>query len=243
MGDVVMNGTLVAAIPIALFAGLASFVSPCVLPLLPGYVAYIGGFSRSGECENRRRLLIGVVLFVVGFSFVFVVLTGAVGALGWWVARWSDLIVRILGGVVIAMGLVFMGRVAFLQRIVKPSWRPVTGLVGAPLLGIAFGIGWTPCLGPTATTIAALSLSSGSAGRGALLGFAYAFGLGIPFVVVAAGFGWATRSVIFIKRHIAIINRVSGILLILIGVAMVAGVWTAATDYVAGAVTGLVPPL
>ncbi len=214
MGDVVMNGTLVAAIPIALFAGLASFVSPCVLPLLPGYVAYIGGFSRSGERENRRRLLVGVVLFVVGFSFVFVVLTGAVGALGWWVARWSDLIVRILGGVVIAMGLVFMGRVAFLQRIVKPSWRPVTGLVGAPLLGIAFGIGWTPCLGPTATTI-----------------------------VVAAGFSWATRSVIFIKRHIAVINRVGGILLVLLGVAMVAGLWTDATDYVAGAVTGLVPPL
>jgi len=243
MGEIVSNGTLVLAVPIALLAGFLSFASPCVLPLIPGYLAYIGGFAHTTERSDRRRLLIGAVLFVLGFSVVFIVFTGAAGVIGLWVVRWGDVIIRVLGGVVIVMGLVFIGHVTFLQRTVKPLWRPVTGLVGAPLLGIIFGLGWSPCLGPTLTTIIALGLTSGSAWRGALLGFAYALGLGIPFILFALGFSWVTGSVQFIKRHIAAINLIGGSLLVVIGVVMVSGLWAAATAQLVGAVTGSVSPL
>jgi cytochrome c-type biogenesis protein len=143
--EAVLSGQLLLALPIALLAGLVSFASPCVLPLVPGYLGYIGGFASapdaSGRARGRGRLLLGVALFVLGFSLVFVAYGAAFGAVGAWLTTWQDLITRILGAIVIVLGLVFVGQFTFLQRTFKPSWTPATGLAGAPLLGLVFGIG------------------------------------------------------------------------------------------------------
>lgn len=227
-GEIVFNGQLFAAIPIALLAGLVSFASPCVLPLVPGYLGYVSGMSngsRSKEAPARSRVMLGALLFVLGFSLVFVLIGAFAGTIGAFVIQWQDVITRVLGVVVIVMGLVFIGQFSFLQRTVKSSFRPATGLAGAPLLGIVFAVGWAPCLGPTLIAIQALSLNAGSTGRGALLGLFYCLGLGIPFLLVAAGLNWVTGSVAFLKRHIRAINVGGGVLLVLVGVAMVTGVW------------------
>jgi cytochrome c-type biogenesis protein len=245
-GDIVYGGQLLVAIPIAIAAGLLSFLSPCVLPLVPGYLGYVGGMTSADAAKTgagRRRVLLGVSLFILGFTVVFVSIAAFVGTVGAWLVEWEGLITRILGAVVIVMGLIFIGQLTFLQRTVKPSWAPRTGLAGAPLLGIVFAVGWTPCLGPTLTAISALSLSGGSAWRGALLGLFYCIGLGIPFLLVALGLGWVTGSMTFLKRHIRVINIIGGVLLIMIGVLMVSGLWSAWMYSLQGVLTGIVTPL
>ena len=242
MNDVVA-GPLFVAIPIALFAGLVSFLSPCILPLVPGYLAYIGGVTGSDGRPGRRRLLLGVLLFILGFTLVFTLTIGAFGVVGTWLVRYSDLIIRISGVLVIALGLVFIGQFTFLQRTIKPGWLPRTGLAGAPLLGIVFGLGWTPCLSPTLATITALSLSSGSAAQGVVLGVAYSLGLGIPFLLIALGFGWVATSVAWAKRHIRAINIIGGALLVLIGLLMVSGLWTILMGEIGGVINDFVPAL
>lgn len=248
VGEVVLNGQLLAAVPIALAAGLVSFLSPCVLPLVPGYLGYLGGFTdasadASVEKRNRRRLLLGVLLFIAGFTLVFVTFNLVAGVAGSWLLRYSDVIVRIAGALLIVMGLVFIGQFGFLQRTIKPSWRPATGLAGAPLLGIVFGIGWTPCIGPTLAVVLALSADSASAGRGVLLGLVYCVGLGIPFLLVAAGFSWVTGSLAFLRRHIRAINIAGGVLLIAIGVLMVSGIWSIWMYELQAVITGFVPAI
>jgi cytochrome c-type biogenesis protein len=248
VGEVVLNGQLLAAVPIALAAGLVSFLSPCVLPLVPGYLGYLGGFTdasadASVEKRNRRRLLLGVLLFIAGFTLVFVAFNLVAGVAGAWLLRYSDVIVRIAGALLIVMGLVFIGQFGFLQRTIKPSWRPATGLAGAPLLGIVFGIGWTPCIGPTLAVVLALSADSASAGRGVLLGLVYCIGLGIPFLLVAAGFSWVTGSLAFLRRHIRAINIAGGVLLIVIGLLMVSGIWTIWMYELQAVITGFVPAI
>ena len=248
VGEVVLNGQLLAAVPIALAAGLVSFLSPCVLPLVPGYLGYLGGFTdasadASVEQRNRRRLLVGVLLFIAGFTLVFVTFNLVAGVAGAWLLRYSDVIVRIAGALLIVMGLVFIGQFGFLQRTIKPSWRPATGLAGAPLLGIVFGIGWTPCIGPTLVVVLALSADSASAGRGVLLGLVYCIGLGIPFLLVAAGFSWVTGSLAFLRRHIRAINIAGGTLLIVIGVLMVSGIWSIWMYELQAVITGFVPAI
>jgi cytochrome c-type biogenesis protein len=229
VGEIVISGQLLLAVPIALLAGLVSFASPCVLPLVPGYLAYVGGFTDADErrARGRGRVLLGVLLFVLGFSLVFVLYGAAAGSIGFWMSRYSDVITRVLGVVVIAMGLVFVGQFSFLQRTLRPSIRPATGLIGAPLLGIVFGIGWTPCLGPTLSSILALGLGAGSPWRGALLALMYCLGLGLPFLLVAFGFSWVTSTLAFVKRHIRAINIIGGVALVVIGLLMVTGVWNA----------------
>lgn len=246
VGSIVYSGQLLAAIPIALLAGLISFASPCVLPLVPGYLAYVGGMTASSQQRDgrsTRRLVLGVVLFIVGFSVVFVGFGIAFGALGFALKPWLDVITRIMGVVIIVMGLVFMGLFSRFQRTAKMQFTPATGLIGAPLLGLVFGLGWTPCIGPTLTAIFSLSLDSASPSRGALLGAVYCVGLGIPFVLVALGFSWATRSITFLKRHIRTINVIGGVLLVVMGTLMVTGLWTVLMYQLQEVITSFVPSL
>lgn len=282
-GAVIADGSLLVAIPIAVLAGLLSFLSPCVLPLVPGYLGFIGGAvsarepravapgvsapksqekSASGadstslgaespriltasavEQPARGRLLLGVLLFIAGFTVVFVSIAMLGGTLGRFLLEYADLITRILGVLIIAMGLVFIGVFGLAQRIARPQIRGNLGLVGAPLLGIALGIGWAPCIGPTLAAILAMSFDSGSVGRAALLGVAYSLGLGIPFVLLTLGFGWATRSVAFVRRHIRTVNVIGGVLLIILGLLMVTGVWTTLMAQLQGVFSSVPLPL
>ncbi|MCU1636531.1 MAG: cytochrome biosis protein [Cryobacterium sp.] len=248
-GEIVFSGQLLLAIPIAILAGVVSFASPCILPLVPGYLAYIGGFtdgrarSARGGPRGSRRLLAGVALFILGFTVVFV-LTGVVfGAAGFWLNQYRDIVTRVAGVVVILMGLVFVGQFGFAQRSVKSAWRPRMGLIGAPVLGAVFAVGWTPCTGPTLTAINSLSLTTGSPWQGGVLALFYALGLGIPFLLIALGLGWATGAVKFLKRHTRAINLLGGALLIIIGTLMASGVWNSWLLDLQGVIGSFVPAI
>lgn len=237
VGSTVASGSLLLAVPLALLAGLVSFASPCILPLVPGYLGYIGGLAdapRASSAEvaesdarrSRRRMLLGVALFVLGFTVVFVATGVVFGTAGLLLKPWLDVIIRIAGVVVILMGLVFIGQVTFLQRTVKPRWAVNSGLAGAPLLGVVFALGWSPCLGPVLIAVNSIVLDQGDPLRGGLLAVVYSLGLGLPFLAIALGLGWATGSVAWIRRHIRAINIAGGVVLIAIGVAMVTGLWS-----------------
>ncbi len=220
--DIILNGSLLAAIPMALLAGIVSFISPCVLPLVPGYLGFVSGMS-----AVKSRVLLGSVLFVLGFSVVFVSFGALFGGLGAAVYAGGLMWVqRVLGVFVIFLGFVLMGQFKFMQRTMKLQVSPKFGLFSAPLLGFAFGLGWTPCIGPTLAAVLTLASDAGSPSKGALLAFVYALGIGLPFIAIAAGFGWATRSVSFIKRHIRGFNIAGGALLVLLGLLMVTGIWS-----------------
>ena len=236
-------GQLLLAVPVALLAGLLSFLSPCILPLVPGYLGYVGGLTGPNGQRDRSRLLLGVGLFILGFMVIFVATTAIAGAVGTWLVRYDGVIIRFSGVLVIVVGLVFIGQFAFLQRSVKPRWIPAMGIAGAPLLGIIFGLGWTPCLGPTLVTITAMSLNSASAAHGAILGIFYSLGLGIPFVLVAVGFGWVATSVSWVKKRLRVINVFGGSLLVLIGVLMVTGLWSMAMSELGAVINVFVTPL
>jgi cytochrome c-type biogenesis protein len=192
---------------------------------------------------TRSRLLLGVVLFIAGFTVVFMAMNILGGVVGRFFVEYSDVIVRVMGVVIIVMGLVFVGLFGFAQRTVKPQVRSSLGLVGAPLLGLTLGLGWAPCIGPTLAVILGMSLDSGSAARGAVLGLAYSLGLGIPFVLITLGFGWATRSVAFVRRHIRTVNLIGGALLVVLGLLMVTGVWTTLMNAFQGVLLNVPLPL
>jgi cytochrome c-type biogenesis protein len=224
-GEILVSGGLWLALPIALAAGLLSFLSPCVLPLVPGYLGYVSGVARD-DARRRSRMVLGAALFIAGFSVVFLTLFLLAGTVGVFFVQYRDLLLRIGGVVIILLGLVFIGQVTVLQRTIKPTWQPRTGLFGAPLLGIVFALGWTPCVGPTIAAVGFLALDGGNPGRALLIGLFYCLGLGIPFLLVALGFGWVGGSIAWVKRHIRAVNIAGGVLLIVIGVLMVSGAWT-----------------
>lgn len=234
--------SVLLAAPIALAAGALSFASPCVLPLVPGYLGYVGGLDRTGD-RARSRVVLGAALFVLGFSLVFVLTSIVFGAAGYVLIEYQDLITRVAGVLVIVLGLVFVGGLGPLQRRLAPEWRPRAGLIGAPLLGAVFAVGWTPCLGPMLGTIQILALSTGSLGTAAALAVCYSIGLGLPFVLLALGFGWATSAVQVLRRHIRAINLAGGGLLVVIGLLMLSGVWTIAITALQASVGGYVSPL
>jgi cytochrome c-type biogenesis protein len=244
-GAVVFDGALWLAVPIALAAGLVSFLSPCVLPLVPGYLGFIGGTvaPRRGAASaspGRGRLVGGVLLFIAGFTLVFMTVNVLGGTVGRFFLQYADVITRIMGVVVILMGLVFIGLFGLAQRTMRVQAKSSVGLIGAPLLGIALGIGWTPCIGPTLAAIFSVSYNLGDPGRAALLGLAYSLGLGIPFLLLALGFGWATRSTSFLRKHIRVVNIIGGLFLIVLGLLMVTGVWGSLMSQLQG-VMGSVP--
>jgi cytochrome c-type biogenesis protein len=235
---------MLVAVPLALLAGLVSFLSPCVLPLVPGYLGYVSGMSSDPSKVSSRRLLVGTSLFVLGFSAVFISYGSIFGTLGnLFYGATGQLIQRILGGVIIVLGFVLMGNLSWFQNTLKLQWRPRAGLLGAPILGVAFALGWTPCIGPTLSTVLGLATQSGSGLRGSVLALAYSLGLGLPFIALAAGMGWATKSVAFVRRNIRVFNIAGGSLLVVIGVLMVTGLWNLLIAQVQEAVVGYLPAI
>jgi len=272
VGQLVTSGPLLLALPVAAAAGAVTFLSPCCLPLVPGYVSFVTGMAGAGAGGPRpappsgdavpdgpgagegsgaaglavaarpvapavpvppppakSRVVAGTALFVLGFSVVFVSYGAALGGLGHLLTGHARLLTQILGGLTILLGLLFAGvfdRFWFAGRIVRPSARPKAGLAGAPLLGVMFGLGWTPCIGPTLTAVLALSASTGTVARGALLAFVYALGLGVPFVLVSFGFQRGMRAFSFARRHTRLITQVGGAMLVCVGLLEVTGAWS-----------------
>ena len=242
----VSDGSLLLAIPIALAAGLVSFLSPCVLPLAPGYLSYVTGLTGAqiaGEAAEgqpssaggvavavRSRVFVGSLLFVLGFSAVFVSFGALFGGLGAVLLQYADIINRVLGVLVIILGLAFMGALDRIAPSLQREWRvhrlPRYGVWGAPVLGVLFGLGWTPCIGPTLTAVQSLAFAEASAARGALLAFVYCLGLGIPFIVLGVAFSRVAGALDWVRRHYALVMRIGGGMLVAIGVLLVTGLWT-----------------
>lgn len=233
LGEAVAYGPLLVALPIAALAGLVSFASPCCLPLVPGYLAYVSGAAGAdvskGSGPHQRSLVVtGTALFVLGFAAVFASYGALFGAVGGTLIRHQDIILRVLGAFTILLGLMFagvLGGVPWLSRTFHVSYKPKVGLAGAPLLGVMFGIGWTPCIGPTLAAVLSLATTTGTAGRGALLSFAYSLGLGLPFLLAAFGISRVFKVFTFARRHAVAVMRTGGGLLVVVGVLEVTGVW------------------
>jgi cytochrome c-type biogenesis protein len=230
--EAAVGGSMALALPVALLAGLVSFFSPCVVPLLPGYVSYATGLGAAEVVEGsprRGRMLAGTSLFVLGFAAVFV-LTGVVaGAAGRVLVEYRDVIARVLGVVIIVLGLIFTGVLKIGQRDLRSHRIPAVGVAAAPLIGVVFALGWTPCLSPTLGVVVNLGFNEGTAVRGGLLGFVYALGLGIPFVLAGLAFTKMASAVAYFRERQQLVMRIGGVLLIIVGLLLVTGTWNMLT--------------
>ena len=233
--DQLAGGTLLAALPIALLAGFISFLSPCVLPLVPGYVAYATGYS-----TTKGRVFLGSLLFVLGFTFLFASYGLAFGGLGSQIAAHEGLITKILGIFTILMGTIFLGLFPFAPTF-APRISTTGGIAGAPLLGILFGIGWTPCIGPALATVQTLAFTESSATRGAILSIGYGVGLGIPFILSGLFLDRSKRVRAYFSRRGSLISKIGGILLIAIGILQLTGAWSDVMINLRSAISSFVP--
>ena len=218
--DQLFSGFLLVAFPIAILAGLISFLSPCVLPLVPGYLSFAAGYSKA-----KGRVFLGSILFVLGFSVLFISYGALFGGIGSRIATNDETITRILGVITIVLGLIFMGRFP-MMRTFSPKIATNGGLIGAPLLGFLFGIGWTPCIGPALATVQTLAFQESSAARGAILSFGYCIGLGAPFIASGLYLDKSERLRKYLTKRGDLITKIGGALLILIGIAQILGLWT-----------------
>jgi cytochrome c-type biogenesis protein len=215
-----LGGFLLVAFPVAVLAGLISFISPCVLPLVPGYLSFAAGYSKS-----KGRVFLGSILFVLGFSVLFISYGALFGGIGSRIATNDETITRILGVITILLGLIFMGRFP-MMRTFSPKVATNGGLIGAPLLGFLFGVGWTPCIGPALATVQTLAFQESSAARGAILSFGYCIGLGAPFIASGLFLDKSARLRKFLTKRGDLISKIGGVFLVLIGIAQVLGLWS-----------------
>ena len=215
----IMSGFFITALPVAFVAGVISFLSPCVLPLVPGYLSFAAGFS-----VNRGKVFLGSILFVLGFSAVFVSYGAIFGGIGNQLVANEDLISRVLGVITIFLGFVFLGKFPFAPTF-RPTIKTTGGLVGAPLLGILFGVGWTPCIGPALAAVQTLAFQESSAVRGALLSVGYCFGLGLPFIASGVFLDRSERLRKYLAKRGDLISKIGGVFLIVIGLLEVTGLW------------------
>jgi cytochrome c-type biogenesis protein len=237
LANYLLSGNLILALPIAAIAGLISFASPCVIPLVPGYLTYAAGFSK-----NRGKLFLGSLLFVFGFTALFIAYGALFGTLGSSISANEKNISKVLGVITIVMGLIFMGRIN-LMRSFKVNRIAESGLVGAPILGFLFGLGWTPCIGPALAAVQTLAIESASASRGSVLSVAYCIGLGTPFILSGLFLDRSQAVRKFLAKHGDRIAFIGGLLLIAIGILQITGTWGTLMNSLRGLITGFEPIL
>lgn len=238
-GQAALTGSLLVAIPVALVAGVVSFLSPCSLPLVPGYLAYVTGLTASELNRGHRgRVFLGASLFILGFTAVFVSYGALFGGLGSLLREHGDLVTRVLGVVIIGLGLLFAGGRTGPFRAWRIDAHPTIGLTGAPVLGATVGIGWTACTGPTLAAVQTLAFTEASAARGALLSGIYGLGHGLPLIIAALAFGRSMRVFSWLRRHHRGLVRLGGTMLIALGVIMATGLWTQIIASLQGWISG-----
>ena len=222
-----LTSSMLMAIPVAVLAGIVSFASPCVLPLLPGYLSYASGLGTTQITHgagNRRPLVLGTLGFILGFSAVFVATGALVGGVGSLLIAQQRMITMIVGVLIIILGVMFMGWVPT-PRIWRPQYTPRAGVLASPVLGVVFGLTFTPCIGPALSVVLSLAFNEGSMSRGGVLAFAYALGLGIPFLLFAVAFTALAPRLDWLKRHQDALQRLGGLIMIAVGIAMLVGWW------------------